>query len=102
MPSTRSFETAGRQLPKVHLIVKNRLTQYMGPASAYAAVLAQIDTDIGGLIKTHPAYFTFKKPADGTVDIRDFQTTGVVAFAKGCPIFDYQPANKTLAAIGCR
>jgi hypothetical protein len=58
----------------------------MGPASAYAAVLAQIETEIGALIKTHPAYFTFKKPADGTVDIRDFQTTGVVAFAKGCPI----------------
>jgi hypothetical protein len=75
------------------LIVKNRLTQYMGPASAYAAVLAQIDTDIGGLIKTHPAYFTFKKPADGTVDIRDFQTTGVVAFAKGCPI-SRLPAGK--------
>ena len=71
----------------MHLIVKNRLTQYMGPASAYAAVLAQIDTDIGGLIKTHPAYFTFKKAEDGTVNIRDFQTTGVVAFAKGSPIF---------------
>jgi cellulose biosynthesis protein BcsQ len=87
------LQTAERQLPKVHLIVKNRLTQYMGPASAYAAVLAQIDTDIGGLIKTHPAYFTFKKPADGTVDIRDFQTTGVVAFAKGCPI-SRLPAGK--------
>lgn len=24
---------AGRELPKVHLIAKNRLTQYMGPAS---------------------------------------------------------------------
>jgi hypothetical protein len=58
----------------------------MGPASAYYAVLAQIDTDIGRLIKTNPAYFTFKKPADGTVNIRDFQTTGVVAFAKGSPI----------------
>ena len=58
----------------------------MGPASAYYAVLSQIDTDIGKLIKTNPAYFTFKKPEDGTVNIRDFQTTGVVAFAKGCPI----------------
>jgi cellulose biosynthesis protein BcsQ len=81
------LQTAGRKLPKVHLIVKNRLTQYMGPASAYAAVLAKIEDDIEGLIKTHPAYFTFKKADDGTVDIRDFQTTGVVAFAKGCPIF---------------
>jgi cellulose biosynthesis protein BcsQ len=81
------LESAGRPLPKVHLIVKNRLTQYMGPASAYAAVLAQIETEIGALIKTHPAYFTFKKATDGTVNIRDFQTTGVVAFARGSPIF---------------
>src|SRR5262249_31535818 len=60
--------------------------QYMGPASAYYAVLAQIDTDIGRLIKTNPAYFTFEKPGDGTVNTRDSQTTGVVAFAKGCTI----------------
>src|SRR3984893_10214115 len=68
--ATYAFNTklqkAGRPLPEAHLIVKNRLTQYMGPVSDYAAVLAQIDTDIGGLIKTHPAYFTFKKAADGT------------------------------------
>ena len=90
------LQAAGRSLPKVHLIVKNRLTQYMGPASAYAAVLAQIDTDIGGLIKTHPPYFTFKKPTDGTVDIRDFQTTGVVAFAKGCPISQLQAGKQDI------
>ena len=65
-------------------------------ASAYAAVLAQIDTDIGGLIKTHPPYFTFKKPTDGTVDIRDFQTTGVVAFAKGCPISQLQAGKQDI------
>jgi cellulose biosynthesis protein BcsQ len=81
------LEKAGRKLPQVHLIVKNRLTQYMGPASAYAAVLTEIDDDIGALIKTNPKYFTFPKPSGGTVEIRDFQTTGVVAFAKGCPIF---------------
>lgn len=81
------LQAAGRTLPQVHLIVKNRLTQYMGPASAYAAVLTEIDVDISGLIRRHPAYFSFKKCRDGTVEIRDFQTTGVVAFAKGCPIF---------------
>jgi len=80
------LQNAGRQLPQVHLIVKNRLTQYMGPASAYAAVLTEIDADITGLIKQHPNYFSFQKCVDGTVEIRDFQTTGVVAFAKGCPI----------------
>lgn len=75
-----------RILPKVHLIAKNRITQYMGPASAYAAVLKAIETDISKLIKIHSGYFTFSNTQDGMVDIRDFQTTGVVAFATGCPI----------------
>ena len=78
---------AGRTLPKVHLIAKNRLTQYMGPASAYAAVLKSIEQDVQTLLKSNPAMFSFSKLSDGLVDIRDFQTTGVVAFAKGCPFY---------------
>jgi len=39
--STYAFATrlgrAGRTLPKVHMIAKNRITQYMGSASAYRA-----------------------------------------------------------------
>jgi cellulose biosynthesis protein BcsQ len=88
--ATYAFATklreAKRRLPKVHLLVKNRITQYMGPASAYAAVLAEIETEIGALITKNPKYFTFCAPDQGTVEIRDFQTTGVVAFAKGCPV----------------
>lgn len=77
----------GRQLPRVHLIAKNRITQYMGPASAYAAVLSSIDDDVDALLKAQPTLFTFKKVSDGMVEIRDFQTTGVVAFARGCPFY---------------
>jgi hypothetical protein len=76
---------AKRVLPKVHLIVKNRLTQYMGAASAYAAVLAAIENDVSALLKTNPDIFDFKKIGSGFVEVRDFQTTGVVAFAKGLP-----------------
>lgn len=76
---------AGRSLPKIHLILKNRLTQYMGSASAYTAVLSGIDSDLVGLIKSYPEHFTFDAPINGIVDIRDFGTTGVVAFARGCP-----------------
>ncbi|WP_207388213.1 ParA family protein [Lichenihabitans psoromatis] len=79
------LRTAHRQLPQVHLIAKNRITQYMGSASAYAAVLRAIENDIATLCASHPQYFTFTNVVDGTVDIRDFQTTGVVAFAKGLP-----------------
>lgn len=87
--ATYAFNTklaqAGRTLPKVHLIAKNRLTQYMGPASAYDAVLKAIDRDIQSLISTNPTLFTFNNITQGIVEIRDFQTTGVVAFAKGLP-----------------
>lgn len=84
------LRNAGRTLPRVHLIAKNRLTQYMGPASAYAAVLRSIDTDVASLLKSHPKIFSFGQVQDGVVDIRDFQTTGVVAFAKGCPFYALQ------------
>lgn len=79
------LEAEKRKLPQVHLIVKNRITQYMGPASAYYAVLAAIDSDIKKLLKSSLSHFTFKKTDDASVDVRDFQTTGVVAFARGCP-----------------
>ena len=77
--------SATRTLPKVHLILKNRLTQYMGSASAYAAVLSGIDSDLTALIKSYSNHFSFVNTAAGIVDIRDFGTTGVVAFARGCP-----------------
>jgi hypothetical protein len=74
-----------RKLPKVHLIAKNRLTQYMGAASAYSAVLTAIDNDVVQLLRTNPDIFDFTDSATGFVEVRDFQTTGVVAFAKGMP-----------------
>jgi cellulose biosynthesis protein BcsQ len=91
------LQQANRTLPKVHLIAKNRLTQYMGPASAYAAVLSQIDADILGLLSTHPDLFTFSNVKQGTVDIRDFQTTGVVAFAKGLPFSRLNAGKQTIS-----
>ncbi|WP_330114937.1 ParA family protein [Pseudomonas sp. JS3066] len=87
------MNAAGRELPRMHLILKNRLTQYMGAASAYAAVLTGIDKDLQGLIRGYPDYFTFAKVHDGVVDVRDFGTTGVVAFAKGCS-FATMPTGK--------
>jgi hypothetical protein len=93
---SQKLSKAKRKLPQVHLIVKNRITQYMGPASAYAAVLSEIEADVAALVKTHPQYFTFSKTNDGTVEVRDFQTTGVVAFAKGCPIFRLQSGKQDI------
>jgi cellulose biosynthesis protein BcsQ len=89
--ATYAFATrlrdAGRDLPKVHAIAKNRLTQYMGPASAYAAVLHSIDTDVSTLMVANPEMFSSSRVEDVVVNIRDFQTAGVVAHARGCPLY---------------
>jgi cellulose biosynthesis protein BcsQ len=87
---------AQRPLPRVHLIAKNRITQYMGSASAYAAVLAAVQNDIQSLLRTNPDIFSFNAYGDGFVDIRDFQTTGVVAFAKGLPFSKLQAGKQTI------
>lgn len=87
---------AGRMLPKVHLIVKNRLTQYMGPASAYVAVLRSIEHDVSALLASNPHLFTFTSMADAFVEVRDFQTTGVVAFAKGLPFHSVSTGKQTI------
>ncbi len=84
---------AQRALPKVHLIVKNRLTQYMGPASAYAAVLQSVENEVIALLRTQPTMFSFTSIPDGLIDVRDFQTAGVVSFARGCPFYDLTPGR---------
>jgi cellulose biosynthesis protein BcsQ len=99
--NTNSFNTKltndRRALPKIHLVVKNRLTQYMGPASAYASVLSSIDNDLNSVLTSHPQYFTFSNLADGLVDVRDFQTTGVVAFAEATPFRRLNTGNHIIS-----
>ncbi len=82
---SNQLSTAGMSTPQTHLIVKNRLTQYMGPASGYAAILKSIDHDVNNLLKQSPANFTFTNEQDSFCEIRDFQTCGVVAAARGMP-----------------
>lgn len=89
----KKMVVAGRDLPKIHLVLKNRLTQYMGKASAFGAVLEGIDKDLSDLCSQYPQHFTFNATDHGVVDIRDFGTTGVVAFARGCP-FNQLPVGK--------
>lgn len=86
-----------RKLPKVHTIVKNRLTQYMGPASAYSAVLDTINEQIEGLLKHNPGYFDFQTTKGGMVEMRDFGTTGVVAFARGQSFIDLEAGRHNIS-----
>jgi cellulose biosynthesis protein BcsQ len=87
------MNAAGVKLPQVHLVVKNRITQYMGSASAYHSVLTSIDDDLDNVRKINPSIFTFPNVSTGVVEIRDFQTTGVVAFALGKPFSMLKATN---------
>ena len=61
-----------------------------------AAVLDAIEKDVGKLLKSNPDIFTFGNIDDGFVEVRDFQTTGVVAFAKGLPFSEVQVGKQSI------
>lgn len=90
------LQAVNRQPPMIHLIVKNRITQYMGPASAYAAMLNSIDGTISSELAKNAGFFTFTTISDAFVEIRDFQTTGVVAYAKGLPFSKVKKGRQPL------
>lgn len=90
------MEAGGLELPKAHLVVKNRITQYMGAASGYRAVLDSIDRDLEAIISDSGKFLNFESLSRGVLEIRDFQTTGVVAFARGAPFFSLRPGKRTV------
>ncbi|MDX2037651.1 MAG: AAA family ATPase [Isosphaeraceae bacterium] len=79
------LEQSGRSAPLIHLVVKNRLTQYMGSASAFHTVLTAIDNLVRNQQQSTPQMFSPAAQTNGMVEVRDFGTTGVVAFAEGTP-----------------
>ena len=87
----------GLPLPKIHLIAKNRLTQYIKVAKGYVAVLQGITNDLSSVLKDYPDYFTFSNVADGMYDVKDFQTAGVVAFARGNPFISMKSGTLQVA-----
>ena len=94
------MEKSKLKLPTIHMVAKNRLTQYINTAKSYAAVLSGITNDLAGIVKDNPSHFTFSSVADGLIEIRDFQTSGVVAFARGTPFIAMK--GGTLSVAGQR
>jgi cellulose biosynthesis protein BcsQ len=85
IPFAKKLEEEERELPQVHTIVRNQLTGYMGPGSAYFSAFQAIDADLDKLLTSNPRYFTFDRMADAIVGVRDFRAAGVVASSRGCP-----------------
>lgn len=91
------MDVAGLRLPKIHLVAKNRLTQYINTAKSYSAVLSGISSDLAGILKDSPDSFTFDNIDDGLFEVKDFQTSGVVAFARGAPFITMKAGTLSVA-----
>jgi cellulose biosynthesis protein BcsQ len=81
-------------VPEIHVVVGNRLTQYEGAATAFKALSDATADTLFAAYKKHPDYFTstavpksveeFRKAY--AVALRDFNTAGVVAAHLGRPL----------------
>lgn len=92
------MKKGGLELPKIHLVAKNRLTQYIRVAKGYAAVLDGISSDLKGILKDNPEFFTFSNIGEGLYDVKDFQRAGVVAFARGTPFVSMNSGTLSVAS----
>ena len=82
-------------VPQIHVIVGNRLTQYGGAATAFRALSDATADTLFSAFQRHPSYFTSRDDDVTTIDsfrknysvaLRDFNTAGVVSAHLGRPI----------------
>lgn len=75
-------------IPKIHLIVGNRLTQYSGAATAFRALSDATSQALFAIHTSNPDYFSLSSNGISNIDdfksqysvpLRDFNTAGVVA-----------------------
>lgn len=85
----------GLTIPRIHIIVGNRLTQYEGAATAFSALSNATADALFAAYKSHPGYFTEREIEIKTmkdfrdkysVALRDFNTAGVVSSHLGKPL----------------
>lgn len=77
----------GVEVPKIHLLIGNRLTQFEGPATAFKALSEATSTSLYDIYIKHPEYFVDStKKIKNIIDftnyysepLRDFNSAGVV------------------------
>lgn len=78
----------GVPVPSIHLVVGNRLTQYVGASAAFAALSDATANTLWTAYRSNPSYFTSRQTPPKnlsqfrqkySVPLRDFNTAGVVA-----------------------
>jgi cellulose biosynthesis protein BcsQ len=76
------------EVPQIHLVVGNRLTQYAGAATAFSALSEATADTLFSAFRSHPSYFTPRPSPPTTLGgfrdeysqpLRDFNTAGVVS-----------------------
>ncbi|MDR6674612.1 ParA family protein [Xanthomonas sp. 1678] len=99
------------QVPKIHLVIGNRLTQNLGAAAAFAALSQASVESLYSLFVVNPTRFTSRvaSPASEadfvgkySVLLRDFNTAGVVAAHEGIPVSSLQSGNHVVHGRGVR
>jgi len=82
-------------VPRIHVVVGNRLTQYSGAATAFRALSDATADTLFSAYKNHPDYFTDRVGHINSVEdfrdnyscaLRDFNTVGVVSAHVGKPL----------------
>jgi hypothetical protein len=82
-------------VPSIHVVVGNRLTQFMGAAAAFSALSDATADTLFAAYQNHPTFFTPRPKkakavkafrGDYSVALRDFNTAGVVASHLGRPL----------------
>ena len=90
------------RLPKIYLIIQNRLTRYNGdPAKAYSSMAESISEVVFSVYKSHKQFFEQKDLPEGVEKeycavIYDFHTVGVVALHQGRPFEDFSCMETTV------
>jgi len=87
----------GLKAPLCHLFIGNRFTQYKGSAAAFSALSTAVGDELWSVYKTSPQFFTTRASSQKaqsdfedsyTIDVRDFNTAGVVAAHLGILLKD--------------
>ncbi|WP_026962024.1 ParA family protein [Alicyclobacillus herbarius] len=96
---------AGLELPKVHLLVGNRFAQFQGTAKAFAGLSSVIQENAWVQFQKNPDRFTPRDSSINTlhefvanyhIDLRDFNSAGVVAANQGIPLTEMRPGRFNL------
>jgi cellulose biosynthesis protein BcsQ len=82
-------------VPSIHIVVGNRLTQFLGAAAAFSSLSDATADTLFAAYNNHPSFFTQRPTkaktvksfrSDYSVALRDFNTAGVVSSHLGRPL----------------